>query len=466
VWSDVSEGSFTGILDAIGKDFKIKGLGGYLEEGGGIIPLPGSTETLQRKFLAKIGILDQSSVNQIPEGNPNLIKSAKMRTMVPADKSGSGLSCSVKISMECVWEQKYIQGIDPTIAWMDIISMVGRFGTSTSQSYGLSKKLSSNIKSLLRNPDTLVKKAIAALKSSVTAVIGALTEALRKTKKKEESTEKKTTEQKAKEKKDKLDESNKLIDNMIAGINSVINDIANTIAKKYREKILGVINVLSGLPSTPWHITIGNPLRPIFCSGDMVTTSVDLKLGPDLSFNDLPTKITASFTLENARPLGLQEIMAKFNSGYLRVLSYGQDDKGKSDGQQNLDFSLTQDKDVKVEGVDFKDDKKPIDKKSKLLSNSKPAVPQNDSVDFFPKEDNPEINKDANSELSAVEESLSDSLPQGVVYKDTFFNGIYTTSAKFKDPDTGEKTKGTGSSKKSKSQSRLIAEKSLSKKLK
>ena len=465
-WIDASDGSFTAILDEIGKDFGVKGLGGYLSEGGGVLPLPGSTETLQRKFLAKIGILDPGSANQIPEGNPNLIKQAKMRTMVDASKAGSGLTCGVKISMECVWEQKYIQGIDPTIAWMDIISMVTRFGTSTSQSYGLSKKLSSNIKSLLRNPDTLVKKAIAALKSSVTAVIGAITSALSKTKKKAESTEKKTTEQKAQEKKDKLEKENGLIDKMIGAINSVVNDIANTIAKKYRERILGVINVLSGLPSTPWHITVGNPLRPIFCSGDMVTTSVELKLGPDLSFNDLPTKITASFILENSKPLGLQDILAKFNSGYLRVLSYGQDDKGRSDGQQNLDFSLTQDKDVKVEGVDFKDDKKPIDKKNKLLSNSKPAVPQNDPVDLFPKEDNPEINKDPNAEVAVVEESVSGSLPRGVVYKDTFFNGIYTTSAKFKDPDTGEKTKGTGSSKKSSSQSRLIASRNLMVKLK
>jgi hypothetical protein len=39
-----------------------------------------------------------------------------------------------------------------------------------------------------------------------------------------------------------------------------------------------------------------------------------------LAFNDLPASIKAGFTLTNARPWGLQEIMAKFNSGYLRTL--------------------------------------------------------------------------------------------------------------------------------------------------
>ena len=52
----------------------------------------------------------------------------------------------------------------------------------------------------------------------------------------------------------------------------------------------------------------------------MLTESVSVKLGPQLGFNDLPTSITVEFTLANARPLGLQEIMGKFNSGYLRTV--------------------------------------------------------------------------------------------------------------------------------------------------
>ena len=57
-WTDVSDGSFTSILDSIGKDFKVPGpLGKYLESGANAIPLPGATETLQRKFLVKLGSL-------------------------------------------------------------------------------------------------------------------------------------------------------------------------------------------------------------------------------------------------------------------------------------------------------------------------------------------------------------------------------------------------------------------------
>jgi hypothetical protein len=50
----------------------------------------------------------------------------------------------------------------------------------------------------------------------------------------------------------------------------------------------------------------------------MYTQDVKLTLGPTLAFNDLPSSIKVNFTLTNARPWGLDEIMAKFNSGYLR----------------------------------------------------------------------------------------------------------------------------------------------------
>ena len=57
----------------------------------------------------------------------------------------------------------------------------------------------------------------------------------------------------------------------------------------------------------------------------MYTDRVNLKLGSTLSFNDLPSNITVEFTLTNARPLGLQEILAKFNTGYLRTINTRKD---------------------------------------------------------------------------------------------------------------------------------------------
>jgi hypothetical protein len=59
-----------------------------------------------------------------------------------------------------------------------------------------------------------------------------------------------------------------------------------------------------------------------------------LTLGPTLAFNDLPSNIKASFTLINARPWGLQEIIAKFNTGSIRVSTTIKDDMQMNPGDK------------------------------------------------------------------------------------------------------------------------------------
>jgi hypothetical protein len=52
---------------------------------------------------------------------------------------------------------------------------------------------------------------------------------------------------------------------------------------------------------------------------------VKMTLGSTLAFNDLPSNIKVEFTLRNARPWGLQEILAKFNTGHLRTVNIQKD---------------------------------------------------------------------------------------------------------------------------------------------
>jgi hypothetical protein len=121
-----------------------------------------------------------------------------------------------------------------------------------------------------------------------------------------------------------------LVDSLKEGLSRQLN--------KYRIALEGIARSLSGAPSTPWHITIGNPLRPIFSAGDMYMESdLALDLGPTLAFNDLPSNIKATFTLENARPWGLQEIAAKFNAGSIRVVTIVKDTNDLNHGERLQD---------------------------------------------------------------------------------------------------------------------------------
>ena len=325
-----AEADFKGVLNSLGEEKGLSNLGGIGGASGNVVPLPGFTEIFQRQFLAELGLYEKDSSNMIPAGNPNLIKEAKMRKTIGYGEAGSGLTCTVSIKMTCEYELKYISGIDPTIVWMDLIGSILRFGTSESDTYGLSKDVSAKLIRWTNSPKILLKEVLESIKAATDGLIKEVKEAISKIfnetlsslygdglaakNAKIEANKGKSAEILAIE---EARNSNSLILNKIEGL---LNKVTDGLIQKYRVKILGIINSLSGLPSTPWHITIGNPLRPVFCSGDMLTRSVSLKLGPQLAFNDLPSSITAEFTLENARPLGMQEIMAKYNTGYLRSI--------------------------------------------------------------------------------------------------------------------------------------------------
>lgn len=317
-----AKADFTDVLNSLGKDFTISiggGMGSIGAMAGGAIPLPGFTETLQRKVLQKMGILDSKGVEApLPSGNPNLIKEAKRRKTIGFSDEGSGLKCTVNIKMTCEWEQKFISGIDPTIVWQDIIATILRFSTSHSDSYGLSQGFVTQISKWIDKPESIVTDFIKWIHASLEDVRNAVVGELSKI-----ASSLFASASPNKTSADQLEEYNKQKKDLQAVGSEIMKlsiDVLTKQIQKYRIEIEGIGRALSGAPSTPWHITLGNPLRPIFCAGDMYMDSeVKMTFGPTLAFNDLPSNIIAEFTLTNARAWGLQEIMAKFNAGSIRV---------------------------------------------------------------------------------------------------------------------------------------------------
>lgn len=340
---------FTDVINGIGQDIlKMSPLGGAGGELFNAIPLPGWSETLQRIVLAKIGVYERDAGgDRLPAGNPNLIKEAKRRKTVPQGEAGSGLDCKVSIKVTVEYEQKFISGIDPTIVYMDILQNALRFGTSPSDNYGLSGEWGSAIIAAVKNPKLLLTKVVGALKDAVKEVADTVmkffeqfvTEAKKASEEAdaavaaggEEADPEEAGEPDPAELQKEADEKKKAFQDAEKGskdFKNFFDTIQTALVKtvnKYEEAVKGIVYALTGMPSTPWHVTIGNPLRPIFCAGDMYTTSVQLTMGSTLAFNDLPANIKIDFTLENARPWGLQEIMAKFNTGNIRTVNLVKD---------------------------------------------------------------------------------------------------------------------------------------------
>ncbi len=318
-----AKADFTDVLNSLGKDFSMGGglaTGNIASAAFGGIPLPGFTEVLQRKVLSQLGILDDDPNTPLPSGNPNLIKEAKRRKTITFSEAGSGLKCSVSIKMVCTWEQKFISGIDPTIVFQDILSTITRFGTSNSDSYGLSKKANNKIQNWVDHPELIVRDFIEAITNSLKATVNVI--------KVNVGGFDNPGVLKARAERS-VSDAKKVIENL----ENIASDVLKKMVQKYKIEIEGIGRALSGAPSTPWHITIGNPMRPIFCSGDMYMNSdIKLNLGPTLAFNDLPSTITAEFTLVNARTWGMQEILAKFNAGSIRVSSGTKDYNAQGPG--------------------------------------------------------------------------------------------------------------------------------------
>ena len=230
---------------------------------------------------------------------------------------------------------------------MDILGNAARFGTSHHDSYGLSGKFGQKVKQWVDNPKSIledilrgVKEGLAAAKEFMVTEISArfdsqITEAKTNEANEAAKPEGKEVPEETESQRLEKEKSKEVTNtrNLLNPITEIINKLGNSVAatvRKYREEIYGIVNALSLSPSTPYHVTIGNPLRPVFCSGDMYTSTVTLTLGKTLAFNDLPSDIKLEFTLQNARPWGLSEIMAKFNTGNLRTINATKDFRSTS----------------------------------------------------------------------------------------------------------------------------------------
>lgn len=325
-WKE-AEASFTKILNEIGDEFKMgsKGesfnLGEKLEGGLGGVPLPGFTEIFQRKIMFELGLIDKAGRDIIPAGAPNLIKSAMRRETIDPDDSGSGLDCKISIPVKIEYEQKFIGGLDPTKAFYDILGNIAHFGTQEGVFYlnGAGDK-ASKFKTWM---DKLRDRPVDAMIELLQHAIDGLKELASNIAKVLGFGDKPATTNNKDGNKEPSGPSQLDVTNFITGLLNEIASLVTGIVRKYEVRIKGVVDALTGAPSGPWHVTIGNPKRPLFSSGDMITKDVSVTFGETLAFNDLPSRITVEFTLENARPLGLGEIMSRFMQGQGRTYIAG-----------------------------------------------------------------------------------------------------------------------------------------------
>jgi hypothetical protein len=251
-----------------------------------------------------------------PGGDPNLIGSSQERKV-----AGAGLSSTINFSVEFDYELRYINGVDPTIAMLDLISNCLRMGTSTARFYFpskalkesefISKTINSNlgdlVKSFEENIGTVLESFNKGVESLVSDAKDYLTNAV--------STKTKGVKTKTDTKTEEPSKSRNL--------KEVTNKTIKWLISRYRERFKSAFAADTGSPSGVWHVTIGNPMNPIVSCGDLIPSgSNEIKMGTELGYNDFPTSFKCKINLTSARARGRDELERIFNSGRGRFYVY------------------------------------------------------------------------------------------------------------------------------------------------
>jgi len=274
-------------------------------------------EGLQYAVMQELGLTD-FGIGNSPLGNPNLVRQSKRRDLPEKNRAGSGLTAKISVKFEVEYEQKFIDGVDPTLAYMDILQNALTFGTSDAV-FQFNASFGDTTAPIIKD---LISGDTGAIIRALLSFMGALLNAIVKVGKKLV---------------DGLNGSHgNLFQRIGEGVSSLKNAVTSTdnqnsalagtiqnifaatigsVISKYKVRLIAITQALTGAPSAPWHITIGNPKKPMFTSGDMLCEEVTVTLGKTLAFNDLPSSIKIAFTLTNARSLGAQEIFNRMNTG-------------------------------------------------------------------------------------------------------------------------------------------------------
>lgn len=78
---------------------------------------------------------------------------------------------------------------------------------------------------------------------------------------------------------------------------------------------LSIKSALSDRPVGEWHLTVGNPMNPIFVSGDLIVTDTQMKFDEELGPDDFPTGVKFTVTLQQGKPRDKTAIERMLNLG-------------------------------------------------------------------------------------------------------------------------------------------------------
>jgi hypothetical protein len=279
-----------------------------------IAPIPGWGLGFLFGIMNQMGLTSYNKFN-LPIGDPDLLKEAITRP-----HESFGLQSEFTIDLETVYEQKYVSGIDSTVSMMEILNNLLTIGTSDVKFLGIGGgKLLKELRAANENPTNgagwakltgdVVRSFTNALKTSITNMKDDFKDIF-------ESKAANTKVASGSTETEKFDQK-KGFATALLGSKIVQTILASTVAR-YQWPLRGSISMFTGDPSTPWHLSIGNPYAPLLSMNNVYTRSVAVTYGKDMGLNDIPRTVEVKIQMKQGRNLGKQEIFSYFGVRYKR----------------------------------------------------------------------------------------------------------------------------------------------------
>ena len=286
---------------------------------GNIFPIPGWGQGFLFGLLHDMGLTDYDAYH-LPIGDANLLREGVMR-----EYESQGIQSTFSFNMEVVYEQKYIGGIDPTSAFNDLLSNLLTMGTSNMRFLGKAgNKVARAMQRANNNPSDpngwkqLIMTVIPAVIKSLRGTISNMMENDKSGiyNKEDKPTPDESDTKDGKE--DKSKQTGQANLEKVGIIQKIVSSVLASTIARYQWPIRGALNQLTGEAATPWHLTIGNPYAPLLSINNIKVTSLDVTLGNEMAYNDIPRYMTTKINMSQGRNLGKQEIESMFGIEYKR----------------------------------------------------------------------------------------------------------------------------------------------------
>jgi hypothetical protein len=286
----------------------------FKQVGANIAPIPGWSQGMLVKLLTGVDGKELSA-NEIANyfRNPNVLTEGATRSGWEKDE-GMSLKSTTSIDLKVVYEAKYIYDIDPVDAMQNIINNLLSMGSSPETIFEIGAFNDAASSLYATSPEngwnTVKNLVIDFIKKVTNYIIGEVNEA------------KENVSNEVNNNSDSITDA--IFNELKKTIQSALSLIYATTVAKYRFAFKGAYGIHTGNNTTPWHLTIGNPLSPILSMNHIIVNNISIKGLKELTYNDIPDVVEATISVSFARNLGTDKISQMFFKNYSRTYSNGE----------------------------------------------------------------------------------------------------------------------------------------------